>query len=147
MPIEENVHLTSAFSQPNSLEPSREEVRNVRLAAFAVTVAAITLGHIRQASCPECPMPDRGLVANGLFYGLLVADLLPATIYVLGTRRWKTVLGWGAGLVIFGALPWVLALVHESFLLVSLIAYPVLLVGCIVAAISDARARERGGTW
>jgi len=65
----------------------------------------------------------------------------------LGTWRWKTVLRWGAAIGIFGALPWLLALIHESFLLIGFIAYPVLLVGCVVAAISDGRAKKAGGPW
>ncbi|MEX0789878.1 MAG: hypothetical protein WD178_03790 [Actinomycetota bacterium] len=109
----------------------------VRLGAFAVTAGAMTAGHVRESSCPGCPVEYQGLVANGLFFTILAIDLLPACIYLIGVRRWRTLVIWGSALVALSALPWMLSYLHESFMAVAFVGYPVLLIGCLVGVVRD----------
>ena len=92
---------------------------------------------VRASSCNECGPELQGLVPNNLFFSLLAVDLLPALIYVLGTRRWNTTRLWGLLLVSVSGLPWLLSLLNEVFALIAILGYPVLLVGCSVAAVKD----------
>jgi hypothetical protein len=100
----------------------------------------MTVGHVRASSCPGCPPEQRGLVANGLFFSLLAIDLLPALIYVFGVRSWKRVRFWGVALILLSGLPWLLDLVNEQFVAIAFVGYPVLFIGCSVAALKDIKA-------
>lgn len=134
------IRLISRIGRIADTPPSKEVALAVRLGAFALTATVLSLGHVRESSCHECPVQYRGLVANRPFYTLLAIDLLPAVIYVLGARRWKTVVLWGAALMILSALPWLLSYLHEIYMAIAFIGYPVLLIGCSVAVIKDLKA-------
>lgn len=56
------------FPPPGEPTPSKELAWTVRLGAFAVTAGAMTMAHIRESSCPGCPVEHQGLVANSLFF-------------------------------------------------------------------------------
>lgn len=112
--------------------------RTIRAGITALTVAAMVFGHISEASCPECPLEDRGLVANGLFFGLLAIDLVPSLIYLVGMKSRRSLIGWGLALLGLSAVPWILGiLVNEVFLLLVYLSYPVLLVGILVMTVKE----------
>ena len=114
-----------------------------RFGVFFLAALAIIAGHIHESSCPDCPIGDRGLVANGTFFTLLAVDLIPAVIFVVGIRRRKTLRLWGFLLLGLSTLPWTLGvLVQEVFLLLAYLGYPILLVGCTWGAIADQRASK-----
>jgi hypothetical protein len=61
-------------------------------------------------------------------------------IYLIGVRRWRTLVTWGSALIAFSALPWMLSYLHESFVLIAFVGYPVLLIGCLVGVVQDVNA-------
>lgn len=102
------------------------------------------LGHVRMASCPECPVEYRGLHANGLFFALLLLDGVPGLVYLLGVRRWRTVVACGSALCAMSAVPWALMLVGVKPALIGVfLGFPVLLILCITGALADLVAWEK----
>lgn len=47
---------------------------------------------------------------------------------------------WGSALIACSALPWMLSYLHESFVLIAFVGYPVLLIGCLVGVVQDVNA-------
>jgi hypothetical protein len=124
--------------------PSAGTRWGLKLLVFGITAALMTLGHVRMASCPDCPVEFRGLDANGPFFMLLLIDGAPGLVYLLGVRRWRTVVSCGAAICLMSAVPWALMLVGvETAVAGVFLGFPVLLILCVTGALADLVAWER----